>query len=70
MAQQIGLQWNTMGEAFGEQLGSFNMKEKVAGWSLLTVIPISVSKGINSFMTLIFWRKSFWTLLVIFPYFR
>lgn len=31
MAQQISLQWNTMGEAFGEQLGSLNMKEKVRG---------------------------------------
>lgn len=31
MAQQISLQWNTMGEAFGEQLGSLNMKEKVTG---------------------------------------
>lgn len=36
-----------MGDAFGEQLESFNMKEKVTGRSLLTIIPISVSKGIN-----------------------
>lgn len=36
-----------MVDTSGEQLESFNMKEKVTGRSLLTIIPISVSKGIS-----------------------